>query len=311
MARKRTRRNPPVERPGKGQSLLTPVDSYVVLDIETTGHDPDENDIIEVAAIKVVDGVVTDKYQSLVLYEYGIPEYIQEQTGITDEMVENAPDLYEVFPVLDAFIGDSVLVVHHGGFVINFIYEIYKHVLYKTFPNDYIDILRWARRLHQDWEDHKLGTMREQLGIETPYLHRALSDAEIIQQVYEILKPQADLIPGTYKRSYNGLKAADITTENTDFDPGHPLYQKVCVFTGTLEKMSRKEAMQEVVDLGGICEDRLTKRTNYLIVGNLEYRANVKDGKSKKLKTAEDYIKKGQDLEILSENVFYSLLEEE
>jgi DNA polymerase-3 subunit epsilon len=104
------------------------------------------------------------------------------------------------------------------------------------------------------------------------------------------------------------LSANDITTENTDFDITHPLYQKVCVFTGTLDKMLRKDAMQIVVDLGGICDDNITSRTNFLILGNNDYSPLVKDGKSNKQKKAEKLKLDGNDIEIISESVFYDIV---
>lgn len=72
--------------------------------------------------------------------------------------------------------------------------------------------------------------------------------------------------------------------------------------------MARKDAMQLVVDLGGSVGDNVTKKTNYLILGNNDFCASIKDGKSNKQKKAEELILKGSDLEILSENVFYDLV---
>lgn len=106
------------------------------------------------------------------------------------------------------------------------------------------------------------------------------------------------------------LRAKNITTEQTDFDTTHPLYGKVCVFTGTLEKMTRKEAMQLVVDLGGIIGDSVTKKTNFLVLGNNDYCPSIKDGKSSKQKKAESLKLDGQNIDIISENVFYDMIEE-
>ncbi|PTJ09351.1 BRCT domain-containing protein, partial [Staphylococcus simulans] len=86
------------------------------------------------------------------------------------------------------------------------------------------------------------------------------------------------------------------------------LYDKVCVLTGKLEYMTRKEAMQTIADIGGINANGVTKKTNYLILGNFDYSTNVKGNKSAKLRKAEKYILEGQDLQILSENVFYDLI---
>lgn len=100
------------------------------------------------------------------------------------------------------------------------------------------------------------------------------------------------------------LHAKDITATTDNFDISHPLYGKLCVFTGTLEKMQRKDAMQLVVNLGGQCGDNVTAKTNYLILGNNDFCSLIKDGKSNKQKKAESLILKGKDIQILSENVF-------
>lgn len=83
----------------------------------------------------------------------------------------------------------------------------------------------------------------------------------------------------------------------------------MCVFTGTLERMTRKEVMQIVVDLGGINGNSVTAKTNYLILGNNDYCPLIKDGKSNKQKKAEELKLKGKDIEILTENVFYDMIE--
>ena len=66
--------------------------------------------------------------------------------------------------------------------------------------------------------------------------------------------------------------------------------------------------MQAVANIGGICADSVTKKTNYLILGNNDYCASIKDGKSTKQKKAESLILKGQDLQILSESVFFEYI---
>lgn len=106
------------------------------------------------------------------------------------------------------------------------------------------------------------------------------------------------------------LSAKDITTENTEFDETHPLYNKLFVFTGTLEKMNRKDAMQIVVDYGGLVGNSVTKKTNYLVLGNNDYCPSIKDGKSSKQKKAESLKLSGNDIEIISENVFYDMISE-
>ena len=83
---------------------------------------------------------------------------------------------------------------------------------------------------------------------------------------------------------------------------------KLCVFTGTLERMLRKDAMQAVVDLGGQVGNSVTKKTNYLILGNNDYCPLITEGKSSKQKKAESLKLAGNDIEIISEDVFYDMI---
>ena len=98
-----------------------------------------------------------------------------------------------------------------------------------------------------------------------------------------------------------------LAADGAEMDEMHPLYGKHCVFTGTLAKMVRLDAAQAVVNVGGLCDNRVTKDTNFLILGASDY-SKIKDGKSSKLKRAESLIAKGADLQIISENVFYDLM---
>jgi len=107
------------------------------------------------------------------------------------------------------------------------------------------------------------------------------------------------------------FSAKDISATVDSFDETHPLYQKVCVFTGTLERFQRKDAMQTIVNLGGICGDGVTSKTNYLILGNNDYCSSIKDGKSNKHKKAEELKIKGQDIDIIPENAFYDMISDD
>lgn len=84
---------------------------------------------------------------------------------------------------------------------------------------------------------------------------------------------------------------------------------KTVVFTGTLERMQRKEALALVAQCGGIPANSITKATNILVVGNLEFAASVKGGKSNKIKKAEEYVSLGLDITVISEKTFFDMLE--
>lgn len=108
--------------------------------------------------------------------------------------------------------------------------------------------------------------------------------------------------------SHQSVRSKDIVTQNASFDETNPLYGKVCCFTGALETMQRKDAMQLVVDLGGLCSDSVTKKTNYLILGNTDYCSNMNGSKTSKTLKAEKAKLAGQDIEIISENVFLDMI---
>lgn len=98
-------------------------------------------------------------------------------------------------------------------------------------------------------------------------------------------------------------------SEEKEHNPNHPLFGKVCVFTGNLKKYSRNQASKIVTDLGGQVGSSVTKKTNYLIfAGHEDYSILPEKEKSSKLKRAEILIKSGQDLQILSESEFYDMI---
>ena len=314
-----------IER-NKGESLLSFPDDYCVVDAETTGHSPIYDDIIELAVLKVSNGVIVDKYATLIkpkcryhsdngeaMY---VDEFITELTGITNEMLESAPAFSEIADDFLKFVGDSVIVGHNVNFDINFIYDAVLEAKGAEFHNDYFDLLRICRHVFRDYPNHRLGTVASELGVTVTGAHRSLTDClttfECLKKCREYIEKNNIVIKPQKKRVHTGGKIdlREITASKEDIDPTHPLFGKVCVFTGTLEKMKRADAAQLVVDFGGICENNVTAKTNFLILGNNDYCKSIKDGKSNKQKNAEKLILKGKDLKILPEDVFYDMLTE-
>lgn len=303
----------PSTRQNKGNSLIEILSDYVAIDIETTGLDPRFDDIIEVAAIRVRNGVEVTTFQSLVNPGYVIDDFITELTGITNDMLSTAPEISRVLPDFLDFIGSDTLIGHNVNFDVNFLYDASESLDF-TLSNDFIDTMRISRRLFPEEPHHRLKDLHEKFGIEIGGAHRALVDCRICIGCYDKLieHMQANNISpeSLLPKSKYSPRAADISATNDQFDASHPFYGKVCVFTGALERMVRREAMQLVVNLGGICADGVTAKTNFLILGNNDYCASIKDGKSSKQKKAETYMLKGYDIQILSENAFYDMLEE-
>lgn len=300
------------ERIYKGKSLLEFPSSYTVIDIETTGLSPLYDQIIELSAIKVVDNVPTDSFSSLVGGVY-IGSYVSELTGITNEMVADAPDLSSVFPSYIDFIGDDLLVGHNVNFDINFIYDNAMALLSKTFSNNFVDTMRISRRLHPEFRHHRLCDLCKRYGIEYTGAHRSLTDCSLTMQCFSALTADVLATCGTTRKfsKYTAPRTSPSLPAPSSVDPSHPFYGKVFVFTGTLETLSRKDAMQVVENFGGISGNGVTQKTNYLVLGNNDYCPTIKDGKSAKQKKAEQLKLSGQDIDIIPESVFLDMISDE
>ena len=103
------------ERDYKGRSLLDFPNSYVVIDVETTGLDPTYDKIIEIGALKVENGTLVDTFSTLVNPGVPVDDFITQLTGITNDDLASAPALDSALSAFSNFIGDSILVGHNVG----------------------------------------------------------------------------------------------------------------------------------------------------------------------------------------------------
>lgn len=299
----------------KGFSLFEIPTDYTIVDLETTGLSPAADVIIEVAAFKYKNNELTDKYTTLIKpidKDTGtvihIDDFVTNLTGITNEMVSTAPTFKEISKDLYDFLYGDVIVGHNVNFDVNFLRENFLS-LDMPFPNNYVDTLRLARRLFPDLPHHRLSDLSDHFGLKGVH-HRAAGDVEITKEVLEIFRNHV---------RENNINLADFLNHRLDLkkivvskpeniDKSHMFYKKNIVFTGALEKYTRAEAAQIVVNIGGICQNGITNSTNFLVIGDMDAKT-IKNGKSKKVKKAEEKILKGQDLQILTESVFYDLIE--
>ena len=298
-------------REHKGKSLTTLPNDYILVDIETTGLDSRFDEIIEIGALKIRDNKVVDTYNTLVKPDEEIDEFIEELTGITSDMLLNAPEIKEVLPQFIDFIGSDVLVGYNVNFDINFLYDDYKGFFNEHLLNDFVDIMRFCKKIYTELPNHKLKNVAKFLNMDLTNHHRAIRDCEITKGIYDSVRQHiADNnidLKELFKNKWS-VDLRELKTEKTEFDEDNFFFNKYVCFTGKLEKMVRADAGQIVVDLGGRCENSVTKNTNFLILGNNDYCSTIKDGKSTKQKKAEKLILEGQDLEIISENTFYDIL---
>ncbi len=252
--------------------------------------------------------------------------------GITPEMVADAPRWKEILPAIVDFIGDDVVVAHNAGFDLGVVRYACALDNIEWPEMRFLCTLVMARRA-MALPTYRLPFLAETMGIAFDDHHDALADATAVVDVAARLAEEqraADLVElagslgvaigrmgsGIYRGSVavssGGHGARNFTPieVNTDADPSGYLYGRVVVFTGTLMSMTRDTARQECAKVGAIPEHTTTKRTNVLVVGDinpavLRPGSNV-TGKARKAFELQD---KGQEIEVMTEDDFLRCLD--
>lgn len=286
------------------------VSDYCVLDTETTGLSAYYDEVIEIGILKVRSGDVTDRYEQLIRPKYEIDGFITSLTGITNEMVADKPPIEDVKGDVLAFLGNDIIVGHNTSFDVRFLAAGFQ----ENINNEYMDTMQFARKLYPDLPHHRLSDLSEHLNL-TNNEHRAIADCVTTMELYEAMKTEMAQkglgIGDLWQVNSSGHSSIDIraiTATTDDIDEDGFFYGRHVVFTGKLERMTRKEAMQIVVNMGGILDNSVNKHTNYLILGNNDYNAVLHGEKSSKHKKAEKLKLEGQDIEIIDEFTFYDII---
>ena len=155
-----------------------------MFDIETTGFSPVNDRIIEIGAVKVREGKITERFSAFVNPGKPIPFRIEQLTGINDAMVLDAPGIEEVLPRFLDFCGDAVLAAHNAGFDMSFIKENVRRAgILKEFT--YLDTMGIARLLLPGQAKHTLDAVAKTLHISLENHHRAVDDAECTAEMYQ------------------------------------------------------------------------------------------------------------------------------
>ena len=156
---------------------FTPISKkrFVAFDLETTGLSQDSS-IVEIGAVRVENGVITEEFQQLIDPCFHIPYEASAVNHITDDMVAGMPKIYEVLPAFLSFVGDDVLVAHNAAFDIRILSNVCLQNRFKV-PEDAFDTMSLAR-YYPEAVNKKLGTLAKAAGIVNPAAHRALGDAQ-------------------------------------------------------------------------------------------------------------------------------------
>lgn len=304
-----------VERKNKGRSIVRIPGHYTVVDTETTGLDPQADRLIEIAAIRVRAGKEVARFETLVKPGCKLSKAIVDLTGITDGELTNAPEPQDALQQFIDFLKDDIIVAHNANFDVNFLYDSMQRCGMKPLENNFVDTMRLAKCIRPDLSNYKLATLAKTYRIAQPKAHRALADCEttmaVLQKLDEDARQQKIDFTQIQKKGYSSRsRVAGIVAEPGKERPEHSFYGKHFAFTGELDSMTRLEAAQMIVNIGGLCTDRVTQKTNYLIAGKDEFYGDNSDCKTLNRQRAEELIGQGADLQILTEDVFLDMLAE-
>lgn len=174
----------------KSEKIIQPLSQdiiykdYIVFDLETTGLSPEKNNILEIGAVKVNNGKIVDKFDTLVNPNTFIPPFLEQKINITNNMVADKPFIEEIFPKFVNFLEDYVLIAHNARFDMSFLLNNAEKLGYKI-NNTSLDTLKLSRQAFPSFKSHSLGNLCRYLEISLTSAHRAYYDALATNEVYK------------------------------------------------------------------------------------------------------------------------------
>lgn len=280
----------------KGRSLMSPVDSFIVFDLETTGKYIGYCEIVEIAAIKVINDEVVDTFDTLVKPCEPIPASATAIHGITNNMVADSPSIKECLPLFLDFIGDSILVGHNiDTYDLNIIYDYALKLFNHELNNDFVDTYKLARKCLCDIPNHRLTTIAEYYSIDNSDAHRALADCDMTLQCYLKMRPL---------RKFDSKKSFYF---NPDGFASSDLSGKKVAVKGRLKNLSLDEFESIITKSNGIYRDAFYSNVDILVLSeNIYDRYLDVNASSAVIDKARKYVKLGF-LTVISETIFLKM----
>ena len=224
------------------------IKNYVAFDLETTGLSPETDQIIEIGALKVIDGKVAERFMEFVKPDKPISSAITEITGITNEMVADARKTEDIIRDFVNFCEDHVLIGHNIMFDYKFMKK-YASMYGCSFEKKGIDTLKIARKVHKDFESKSLGVLCEHYHINNQAAHRAYHDALATAKLYQCLahyfEAQDEKLFAPMQLMYKEKKVQPITKKQIDFIELLCKYHHICM-DKNVEEMTRSEASRYI-----------------------------------------------------------------
>lgn len=222
------------------------INSYVAIDLETTGINPVKDEILEIGAIKVIDGEVTDVYKKFICVTCDISPFIVELTGITKEMSDTGITLEQAVEEITNFCDGFVLLGHNIKFDYSFLKA--KAMKYnRNIPNDVIDTLKIARVKLKELSSRSLSCLCEYYNIPPKISHRAFDDAESTMKLYKIFQEQFaddEELFESYRIDYKPKKESPITQAQKRYLSDLLSYHGLSI--DNIENLTKSEASKQI-----------------------------------------------------------------
>ncbi|KYH14661.1 PolC-type DNA polymerase III [Staphylococcus kloosii] len=168
--------------------------TYVVFDVETTGLSNQYDKIIELAAVKVKEGEIIDKFERFSNPHERLSETIKNLTHISDDMLVDAPEINDVLTEFKEWVGDAIFVAHNASFDMGFIDTGYERAGFGPSTNGVIDTLELSRTINTEYGKHGLNFLAKKYGVELTQHHRAIYDTEATAYMFiKMLKQLEEL----------------------------------------------------------------------------------------------------------------------
>lgn len=281
----------------KGLSIREKLNNYTVIDLETTGKYITTCEIIEMSAVKIRFGKIADTFTTLVKPKGVLPKEVTQLTGITPDMLKNAPLITESIEDYVKFIGNDVIIGHNiSSFDSNLIYDAYLKYKGLEFNNDILDTYHYARCCNIDVADYKLITLAEYFNVENNNAHRALNDCLVNFEVYEYLKP---FYNGCYKCSSAQLNKEKNQIYN-DLDLSKFVGKQICL-TGEFYYCSKSDMAEHLKSIGADIKSNVSLKTDYVIIGSKGNEKWSFGNYGSKIKKALELQEKGKNIKIIKE----------
>jgi DNA polymerase-3 subunit epsilon len=246
--------------------------------------------------------------------------------GITAADVSSAPTFASLWPSIQALLEERQVVAHHASFDISVLRHSLDAYGLRWPTLQYVCTRVLAKKVWTNLISYSLPVVADRCGIK--FFHHdpeedAVASAEVALRCCEALSVPEPAAAAEAARLHLGalspegyrpcqaivLRPSQMTPQTDTFDQDHPFFGVTVVFTGTLQSMVRRDAIQRVLNLGGRCGDTVTKNTNLLVVGDQDFRKFTDGISSSKMKKAQRLRGVGGDIELIAEDDFLRMLE--